>query len=394
MIVCAERRSKMTPDIDKIKQLVAQGEGISVEFKSSDARPDSLAREMVAFSNTYGGMLLLGVEDDGTISGIGPHHLEERIANICRHNVAPAIAPLISLITINDLNICVIQISKGAHKPYQTQDGKFWIRVGSTNRQATKEELSRLFQAAGLVHFDIAPVEGTDERDLDAEKLHNYWHTCYDINFLKMNRDEQNNLLRNADILVSYEDTLVAGVGGLLLFGRQPQRRLPQSSIVFAVFRGTEITDELIDKKEVTGTLPELIENTAALVRLFLPRPSEISGLKRQDQETIPVKIIREALVNAVCHRDYSMSTRKTTVYMFEDRLEITSPGVIANSLTLEKIKYGNSAPRNMFLLKYLDNLRYSDGLERGIPMMLKAMGERMILEEIGDLFRITLRYF
>ena len=78
---------------------------------------------------------------------------------------------------------------------------------------------------------------------------------------------------------------------------------------------------------------------------------------------------------------------------MFEDRLEITSPGVIANSLTLEKIKYGNSAPRNMFLLKYLDNLRYSDGLGRRIPMMLKAMGERMILEEIGDLFRITLRY-
>jgi ATP-dependent DNA helicase RecG len=298
---------------------VAQGEGVTVEFKTADVRPESLAREMVSFSNTYGGTLLIGVTDDGAISG--------------------------------------------------------------------------LFQAAGLVHFDIAPVEGTDERDLDAEKLHRYWHACYDINFLEMNRDEQNNLLRNADILVSHEDKLVVGVGGLLLFGRQPQRRMPQSSIVFAVFRGTEITNELIDKKEVSGTLPELIENTTSLVRLFLPRPSEISGLKRQEQDSISVKTIREALVNAVCHRDYSLSMRKTTVYMFNDRLEITSPGVIANSLTLEKIKCGNSAPRNMFLLKYLDNLRYSDGLGRGIPMMLKAMGTRMILEEIGDLFRITLRY-
>lgn len=378
---------------DKIKQLIALGEGVSVEFKSPDARPDSLAREMVALSNTYGGILLLGVEDDRTISGVLPHHLEEKIANICRHNVVPAIAPLISLILVDDFTICAIQIPKGTHKPYQTQDGKFWIRVGSTNRQATKEELSRLFQAAGLVHFDISPVEGTDEHDLDTEKLHNYWHTCYDINFRDMNSDEQRNLLQNADILVSHEDSLVAGVGGLLMFGRQAQRRLPQSSIVFAVFRGAEITDELIDKKEITGTLPDLIENTTSLVRLFLPRPSEIYGLKRQEQDTISVKIIREALVNAVCHRDYSLSTRKTTVYMFEDRLEITSPGVIANSLTLEKIKYGNSAPRNMFLLKYLDNLRYSDGLGRGIPMMLKAMGGRMILEEIGDLFRITLRY-
>jgi len=380
----------MTPE--SIKQLIAQGEGISVEFKSADARPEAIARELVAFANTFGGVLLLGVEDSGVVSGFSLGNSEERIANICRHNVVPALAPIVKVVPVDDVPICVVQVPKGPFKPYQSLDGKFWVRVGSTNRQATKEELSRLFQAAGLVHFDIAPVEGTDERDLDAGKLQRYWYNCYDIDYLGIENEERLRLLRNADIIVATHDGEAVGIGGMLLFGNQPQRRLPQSAIIFAVFKGMDLTDDLIDKKELTGTLPELIDNAAALVRLFLPRPSAISGLKREEQDAIPAKIIREALVNAVCHRDYSLAQQRITVYLFQDRLEITSPGTIANTLTLEKIRYGNSAPRNLFLLKYLDNLRYSDGLGRGIPMMVKALGEHIVFEEIGVLFRVTIR--
>ncbi len=92
-----------------------------------------------------------------------------------------------------------------------------------------------------------------------------------------------------------------------------------------------------------------------------------------------------------VCHRDYSLVNRKTTVYVFKDRVQVTSPGKIANTLTIEKIRYGNSAPRNLFLLKYLDNMRYVDGLGRGVPMMIKEMGDRVVFEELGELFKVSL---
>jgi ATP-dependent DNA helicase RecG len=306
--------------------------------------------------------------------------------------VVPAINPGINIVGVNGRFVCALEVPKGLHKPYQSLDGKFWVRVGSTNRQATKEELSRLFQSAGLVHFDIAPVEGTSVSDLDLQKAHLYWHRYYDVDFVNLDQEEQANILINSDLLVQHEENMVASVGGLLLFGKQPQRRLPQSSILFAVFKGGDLTAELIDEKEITGTLPELIDNTAALIRLFLPNPSIIVGLKREEHDLVPQKVIREALVNAVCHRDYSIANRKITAYLFDDRLEITSPGKIANTLTLQKIRYGNSASRNMFIVKYLDNMRYIDGLGRGVPMMLKAMKEDVDFKEIGELFRVTFR--
>ncbi len=99
-----------------------------------------------------------------------------------------------------------------------------------------------------------------------------------------------------------------------------------------------------------------MIDNVAGLIRLFLKNQMEIKDIRREEKVSFENKVIREALVNAVCHRDYSLINRKTTVYLFANRLQITSPGKIANTLTIEKIRYGNSAPRNHFLLKYLDN--------------------------------------
>lgn len=139
--------------------------------------------------------------------------------------------------------------------------------------------------------------------------------------------------------------------------------------------------------------LPELNDQGGALIRLFLPRPSTVVDLRRNERDKIPPKVIREALVNAVCHRDYSLTNRKIQVFVYRSRVEIRSPGRLPNTLNLEKIRYGNSAPRNLFILKYLDNLRYVDGLGRGIPMILREMQDRARFEEIGELFVLTLAY-
>nr|VFJ62890.1 MAG: ATP-dependent DNA helicase RecG [Candidatus Kentron sp. FW] len=256
------------------------------------------------------------------------------------------------MVEITEKKLLVVTVPKGDDKPYQTIDGKYWIRVGSTNRMATKEELSRLFQQAGLVHFDIAPVPGTGEKDLDFDAIGHYYRTCYDIDFPELEEIEQRNILRNADILISHEGNWVTSVGGMLLFGKNPQRRLPQAAVTFALFKGDTLTDELVDKKELTGTLPTLIDNTVSLVKLFIPVASTIEGLRRMETTPIPDKVLREAMVNAIVHRDYSIGHGKIMVQLFRNRLEITSPGGLPNTLTLDKIRYGNSAPRNIFLVK------------------------------------------
>ena len=213
--------------IEQIKQLIEQGENSAVEFKSSEVRPESLAREIVAFANSSGGTILIGVEDSGKITGVDQHQTETWVANIVRNNVIPAIAPQITEWELSQKKVLAIEVSRGLDKPYQTLDGKFWIRVGSTNRMATKEELSRLFQQAGLVHFDIAPLEQTSMIDLDDRKLHEDWFTYYSINYLELEQEEQKRLLRNADILGLLEGEETVTVRGMLLFGKDPQKRIP-----------------------------------------------------------------------------------------------------------------------------------------------------------------------
>lgn len=384
----------MTQNQDKIKpllELIAQGENSSIEFKQVEVRPESLAKELVAFSNTAGGVVLIGVDDNGQIIGTQTKtNMEEWVANVVRNNIIPAICPKIESYQTDGKTVIVIQVDKGADKPYQSIDGKYWLRVGSTNRMATKEELSRLFQQAGLIHYDIAPVEGSELSDLDERKLNDYWQDYYGINYRQLEEPERLKLLLNADILTEQDQIHLVTVGGLLIFGFEPQKRLWQSAITFAVFDGIDLTEELLDKQEVIGTLPDLIRQTTTKIRFFLPRSSTILGLQRQEKALIPEKVIREALVNAVCHRDYSIANRRITVYLFRDRLEITSPGRLPNTLTIEKILTGNSAPRNTFILKYLDNMKFIDGLGRGVPMIHRQMGNRFLYKEEGELLRLS----
>lgn len=376
-----------------IKEIIAQGENSAIEFKTADVRPESLAKECVAFSNNTGGRVLIGVDDNGHIIGTQKDNIEQWVMNIARNNILPALNLSVIEHTINGKKIIEVVVPKGSHKPYQilhyqNLEGKYLIRVGSTNRQATKEELSRLFQQAGLVHFDIAPIANLHQEQLNTTALSQYWETYYAIQWERLSTEQKARILINSDIMTEQNEVTV---GGALLFANNPQKVLPQASIMFAVFAGQDKTTDLIDKKEITGTINQQIDSALGMLQLYLKRSSTIEGAVRVEQESIPTKVLREALVNAVVHRDYSISNQKISIYMFTNRIEITNPGALPNTLTIQKLPYGHSAPRNIFLLKYMDNYRYSDGLGRGIPTMVAAMGEKIKFEEVGAAFRVTL---
>ncbi|MDA8334137.1 MAG: hypothetical protein M0Z41_03935 [Peptococcaceae bacterium] len=179
------------------------------------------------------------------------------------------------------------------------------------------------------------------------------------------------------------------------MFGKKPGRYLPQSGISYARFAGLDVTTDILDKKEIDGTLPDVVDRCATIMRDSIPVPALIQDLRREEKDILPVVVIREALVNAVVHRDYSIGRSKIRVFRFPDRIEVRSPGRLPNTVSIEKMKVGVSFSRNPFLLQHLQNLRYMDRLGRGIPTIIRQMinlvGKEPGLEEKGEEFILTL---
>jgi len=379
----------MTPQ--ELTTLIQQGENAAVEFKALPLRPEALAREMVAFANSAGGTILLGVADDGTVLGIdGSEQLEEWVVNIARTAVIPALTVTYETVAINATRVAVVAVPKGSDKPYQTGD-KYLMRVGSTNRVATQAELMRLFQMSGVFHYDTLPVTNAGINDLNMAALDSYFAN-YGFEFSKEADIARRQLLINTDILApSGEPT----IGGLLMFGINPSRYLPQAAIMFAHFNGLEIAAELIDRQEIIGTLPQQVDAALAVMKNNLLRPSTIEGMKRKDTRQLPPdKVLREMVVNACVHRNYAIAGSRIRIFMFDDRIECISPGRLPNTVTVEKLRSGVSYASNPVLLKFMDNLRYIDRLGRGFPMIYREMqqiGKEVNVYEFGEELRVVL---
>jgi len=381
--------------VEEVKNIIQNGENSYIEFKEEEIKAKDLAEEIVAFSNSEGGIILIGVDDEGNIKGIKDSKLEETVMNICRNNCIPNVIPLYESIKVDGKTIAIITIPKGLNKPYYTSDHKYYIRVGTTKRIASKEELLRLFETSGSLHYDISPVEGTSINDLNIDIIRDYFMKYNTFDLFEESKESIERILLNADILKEYDGKKVCTVGGLLVFGKNPEKYLPQNGVSFAHFNGNEITDELIDKKIITGRIQDVAEQLMVVIKNNMLTPSVINGLKREEREEYPMIVMREAIVNSLVHRNYSISGSKIRVLMYNDRIEFRSPGRLPNTVTIEKMKIGVSYARNPFLVKYMENMRYIDQLGRGIPMILKKMKElgarEPLLMEQGEEFILTI---
>lgn len=368
---------------------IPKSENQYIEFKAESVKAMSLAEEMVAFSNSEGGEIWLGVEDDGTVSGLSRNY-EEDVMNICRTLCIPPIHPTYEPFEIQGRQIACVRIPRGKDKPYYTARHKYFIRVGTTKRVASHEELMRLFQASGAVHYDITGIERAKASDLDMGQIGQYL-TRYHISFFDESEDERTRLLKCTDILTEDGKPTLAG---LLLFGLAPERLLSQSGVSFAHFAGKEIAAELLDKKVLAGTLPRQADGTVAAIKANLRIPSTISGNRRVETPHYPDHVFRELLVNACVHRNYSIYGANIRVFLFSDRLEVISPGRLPNTVTIEKLPVGTSVARNPVLMRIMENLGYVDKLGRGLPMVwqeAKKLGQKVQFVESGEEFRVIL---
>ncbi|MBI4653015.1 putative DNA binding domain-containing protein [Candidatus Kuenenbacteria bacterium] len=378
----------------KIKKAIIDGESLFVEFKEELSNIDDLTAEICAFVNTEGGIIILGVKDNGEIKGLEEtKQLEEKIMNIVRQNILPEISVYFFISEIQNKRIVAIEISKSAFRPHQTNKGVFYIRVGTTKRKASREELGRIYQDAGIIDYDQCPVKESSLTDIDQNKVNQYFHQVYNKDIYNESIDLEQ-LFCNLKILKQNNNNLTTTVGGLLLFGKDPQKFFPQAVIKLAIFDGKDMASTMLDKKEINNILPLQIDEAEKIIKFYMKNPSEIEGFKRIYKTEYPIEAIREVVINAVAHRNYSIIGSNIRIFMFKDRMEIYSPGRLPNTITLNNILYAQQT-RNHFIVRVLDNLHYIESLGTGIQKIIRLMKENNNTEPkfevLDEEFKVTL---
>lgn len=450
-------RSRMNKN--EFFEYLHNGENSKVEFKNVNVSADKLAKEIVSFLNHEGGYIFLGVEDDGAISGtLTDKNLEEWVANACRDKIDLPTNP--TLFWIREVepgkDVLVVEVAPGANKPYafsKNKNEEYYIRVGSTVRKASREEMQRLFQASGQLNYGLKPVDRTDINSLDRRRLIEYFirsyrsddlfrifreeilqlrdvilrhpsqpdqeevnqviSVYYDSIFREESQwwddmSEWERLLRNIDIMIENRGQSVATIDGLLLFGKNPKRFLPQSGIRALCYPGIDrdyatradeyLTGPMVSLKALNGTLvePGLPEQAWDFVRRNTTPTAYLEGMQRVDRWEYPERVVREAIVNALVHRDYTITGTEITLTIYEDRMEIESPGRLPNTVTVEKMKTGTRYMRNQTLTNIMRDYGYVESQGMGvrnkiIPGMLEHNGTEPDLIEDDDRFIVRL---
>ncbi|MCG8480708.1 MAG: putative DNA binding domain-containing protein [Spirochaetales bacterium] len=376
----------------ELLEIIANGENSGVEFKRDDLQNYVLAKELVAFSNFEGGMVLLGVEDDGTVAGLTRPDLEEWVMTVCRDKIRPGIIPFFEI--MRDVepgkDVAMVRVSRGAdvHSQWHNNRRTYYIHVGTQSREATPQELSRLFQRRGTFRADLRPVSGATVNDLDRRRLKDYFGR---VRQQETPEDEDDaawqKLLVNTEIMV--EEGLVT-LSGMLLFGKTPNKYLPQAGIDAAAFPGTEKEYTVQERATLRGPMAPLmnangevletglIEQALEFVRRNTPTTSVLEGgARRVERPTYPVEVIRETVVNALIHRDYLLADTDIELLIYEDRLEIASPGNLPNGITPERMRAGTRAARNQLLKDIMRDYGYLEHMGMGVPRkIIRGMKE------------------
>ena len=398
-------------------EMIANGESSSVEFKRDDLRPEDLAREVVAMMNLRGGRLLLGVEDDGTISGIQRPDLEEWVMNVFTDKVHPSVLPHYEEVLLDDQKrVAVVSFVEGAGKPYVVRHSgreDVYVRRGSTNRRASREEWVRLAATSSLLHPEKLPVSSAGLADFDRARLDEYLRVVLSDPELPQTDEDWTARLVRLGFMVNTETMgPLATIAGLVLFGMKPRRFLPQAGLRLMAFAGNDKTYEArldivldgplvgrmtrVSARELEEVEPGLLARAVEALEPFVhvQQAEPDASLRRERRWLYPVPVLRELIVNAFSHRDWTRSV-DVEVVVYADRLELTSPGSLPNSMTVDQMLAGQRAPRNPILHNVLRDYGYSDARGMGIrtkvvPLLRQSSGREPVFEATEDYLRTT----
>jgi predicted HTH transcriptional regulator len=401
---------------DTAEELLAKirlGEDALIEFKSvrfrgdhvSGPRRDELADEIAAMANTAGGVVILGVDDQTReVEGIPVARLdavEALVREVLNDSIDPPLPALVLRIELPDVTgqsqaVLRIEVPRGlfVHK----SPGGYFNRIGSSKRELTTEQLLRLGQQrsqARIIRFDEQPVPGTTIEHIDLERVRPFLAPSDPVE------------LALSKLLVLREESgaLLCSVGGLLVFGKKPQEHLPNARIEAVQYRGLRAdANYQLDARTCDGPMPDQIDSALTFV-LKNMRVAAQKAPAREDLPQFDARAVFEAIVNAAIHRDYSIHGSKIRLFMFDDRLEIYSPGALPNSVTVETLST-RQATRNELIVRFLSKTpvrgfteglrtRYVEARGEGVPLIIDrsrgVSGIEPAYEVLGEELRLTI---
>jgi len=370
----------------ELLDIISTGETSKVQFKETLPNHESISREMVAMANTLGGMILLGVQDKvGTVTGLTPEQIEYADRKLAEFadNLKPPIYLITEVVKIavdNDpKNVLIIHIKEGINKPYKTAQGEIYVKQGSNKRLLTDNtEIMRLFQQSRALFADEMPVYDAVVGDINENKFREYF-----VKFRHRTIEEEG---------LTYEKALQAkrvllkgsiSLGGLLFFGNHPQHFKTSFCIKAVSFFGNDLGGlDYRDSIDIEGTIPEMFEKGMKFFEANLQHTQQGQNFNSIGKLEISQVALEELLQNALLHRDY-FKNAPIRLMVFDNRIEIISPGKLPNSLTVEELKYSNPIPRNNLLIAYAKDSMLFRGLGTGIS---RAYAEQPNIELINDI--------
>lgn len=356
----------MTPE--DLRERILRWEDTHTDFKERVDNTSELAKDIVGFANSDGGQLVIGVAKTRHVVGVAdPDAVMLQTDDVAYQRCRPPVTIVPETLTLDGVQVVVLNVPKGDQRPYSTSDGRYYVRSGARTRAASREELLRLFQATQALFYDEQALPRLSLADLDLDAVAAY--------VADLDLDDQDDDLQRLLRAWRLADDGRPTVAGLVLFGRAPQAALESSRVVVGALRGTEVGDDFIDRKDLTGGLFEIVEQIESFLDLHLPTAHAIAGFERERRAEVPVAALREAVVNALVHRDYTIPG-PVRVFVLSDRVEVHSPGRPPNSVDAEAMHAGVHVTRNPHLYSRVAEAQLATRAGTGIRRIARLLRE------------------
>ena len=371
-------------EASKLTELIQKGESSLVQFKVRLPHPDSLAQEMVAFSNTKGGLIIVGVDDKtGSLNGLSFEeiwHTNQQLVNVASQSVFPPIIISTETVNVSGENLVVVEIKDGIGKPYKDRLGGIYMKNGSDKRRVTSnDEIARLLQSSKSLFADEMQVFGTSIEDIDVESYKKFIIKKYNRQLedlgLEFSKSLENlNLMKDGVLTLS----------GLLFFSKNRSKYRPLFSVqCVSVNAATLLGNSFADNEaSFDGSISLVFDQTISFIDRNLKKIPASNSFNSQTVWEIPYEVFEEMIVNALIHRSYFINST-IKVFVFCDRIEIVSPGKLPNSLTLENIKSGISISRNPIMQTIAQHVLPYKGLGTGVMRAISIYPDIVFKDDI-----------
>ncbi|TLU53265.1 MAG: transcriptional regulator [Chlorobium sp.] len=374
----------------KIEELLTLPEGKTLEFKQDLSSPKNILKTLIAFANTAGGVLLIGIEDGSkAVLGVeNPLDEEERLCNLISDSIEPRLAPSVELVNWKGNSLLMVEVYPSALRPHWLKSqgiaSGVFVRVGSTNRQADGPLTAEMRRSALNLSYDEELMPEINPEALDLRVASGLFAGL---------REWNESMPETLRLVLRNQGRLAPTVGGVLLFGIDRERYFPDAWIQCGRFGGTDKAS-ILDQQEIRDHLPLALNDAIEFVKKHASRSAEFGELRRKDFWNVPLEAVREALTNAIVHADYSQTGAPIRVSIFDDRIEIENPGLLSGGMTLSDIREGVSKLRNRVIGRVFKELKLIEQWGSGFQRMSASCRALDLpepkMEEVAFRFRIT----